>query len=39
MNFKNMPELELPYGYHTVISMIFLLCGTLYWRFKRAKWL
>ena len=39
MNFKNMPELELPYGYHTVLGVIFLLCGTLYWRFRRAKWL
>ena len=39
MNFKNMPELELQYGYHTVIVVIFALCATLFWRFKRAKWL
>ena len=39
MNFKNMPELELQYGYHAVLGVIFLLCVTLYWRFKRAKWL
>jgi len=39
MNFKNMPELELPYGYHTVIGVILLLCVTLYWRFRRANWL
>jgi magnesium transporter len=34
-----MPELELQYGYHAVLGVIFLLCVTLYWRFKRAKWL
>ncbi len=39
MNFKNMPELELQYGYHTVISVIFILCVTLYWRFRQANWL
>ncbi len=39
MNFKNMPELELQYGYHTVIGVILILCVTLYWRFRRAHWL
>ena len=39
MNFKNMPELELHYGYHTVIGVILLLCATLFWRFKKANWL
>ncbi len=39
MNFKNMPELEWQYGYHTVLSAILILCATLYWRFKRANWL
>ena len=39
MNFKHMPELDWPYGYYAVLGTIFTLCGTLFWRFKRAKWL
>ena len=39
MNFKNMPELELRFGYHTVIAAIFVLCGILYWRFRKNGWL
>jgi magnesium transporter len=39
MNFENMPELKTQYGYFVVILVILALCGTLYIRFKRAKWL
>ena len=39
MNFSNMPELTWTYGYPTVIGMCGLVCGFLYWRFKRARWL
>jgi len=38
-NFKNMPELEHPYGYPTVMVVIFGLCGLLFYRFRRAGWL
>ncbi|MBW8724129.1 MAG: magnesium/cobalt transporter CorA [Inquilinus limosus] len=39
MNFDNMPELRLPYGYFVVLGVIAGLCGFLYWRFKRWGWL
>jgi len=39
MNFKNMPELEMQFGYHTVMFAIFALCGILYWRFRKNGWL
>jgi magnesium transporter len=39
MNFKNMPELETPYGYPTVIAAIIVICGVLYWRFRKNGWL
>lgn len=39
MNFKWMPELELPYGYPTVMALMFGLCGYMYFRFRRAGWL
>src|SRR3954470_2312619 len=39
MNFKNMPELEHPYGYPTVMVVIITLCGYLFFRFRRAGWL
>lgn len=39
MNFDNMPELRLPYGYYMVLGGIIGLCGFLYWRFKRWGWL
>ena len=39
MNFKNMPELETPYGYPTVIAAIIIICGILYWRFRKNGWL
>ncbi|CEJ14117.1 Magnesium transport protein CorA [bacterium YEK0313] len=39
MNFKHMPELQWEYGYFTVLGVIVLACGTLFWRFRRAGWL
>jgi magnesium transporter len=39
MNFKNMPELQWEYGYYTLLSVMLIACGALYWRFHRAGWL
>lgn len=39
MNFENMPELKSRYGYFIVLGVIAVLCGILFIRFKRAKWL
>lgn len=39
MNFKNMPELEQPYGYPAVMTAMLGLCGYLFYRFRRAGWL
>ncbi len=39
LNFEVMPELRWKYGYFVVIGVIAVLCGVLYVRFKRAKWL
>lgn len=39
MNFDNMPELHLTYGYYTVLSVVVVLCSILYWRFKKSGWL
>ena len=39
MNFKWMPELELPYGYPTVMAFMIGLCCFMFYRFRRAGWL
>ncbi len=39
MNFEFMPELHWHWGYPTVMSVTVLLCGVLYYRFKRSGWL
>jgi magnesium transporter len=39
MNFANMPELHWKFGYPLVLLTIVLLCGVLYWRFRRSGWL
>jgi magnesium transporter len=39
MNFANMPELHWRFGYPLVLLTIVLLCGVLYWRFRRSGWL
>jgi magnesium transporter len=39
MNFEFMPELQWRWGYPAVMSVTVLLCGILYYRFKRSGWL
>jgi magnesium transporter len=39
MNFQFMPELHWRFGYPLVMGGLVLMCGVLYWRFKRAGWL
>jgi magnesium transporter len=39
MNFKFMPELDWSFGYPAVMIFMAGLCGSLYYRFKRASWL
>jgi magnesium transporter len=39
MNFEHMPELGWRYGYPAVLLLIFVVCLSLYWRFRRAGWL
>lgn len=39
MNFKAMSELDLPWAYHAIIGITAVVCGTLYWVLRRAKWL
>jgi magnesium transporter len=39
MNFEVMPELQSRYGYPLVLTVIAVVCGWLYWRFRRNRWL
>lgn len=39
MNFENMPELHVKYGYFIVLAVIVVICLWLYDRFKRTGWL
>ncbi len=39
MNFDVMPELRWRYGYPGALTVIALICGILYRRFKKAGWL
>jgi magnesium transporter len=39
MNFEYMPELKLRYGYLGVLIGTAVICGILYWRLKKAKYL
>ena len=39
MNFIDMPELHWAFGYPVVMVLIIGLCGFLYWRFKKVRWL
>ncbi len=38
MNFKNMPELETPFGYPAVLGFMAAACGALYFFFRRRGW-
>jgi magnesium transporter len=39
MNFEHMPELKWGVGYPGVLLLMLIICGFLYFRFKRAGWL
>ena len=39
MNFQHMPELKWQYGYPLALKVIAGMCGVLFWRFRRARWL
>ena len=39
MNFAYLPELNWRYGYFAVLGAIAVICGLLFWRFKRIGWL
>ncbi len=39
MNFEHIPGLASPYGFDVALGVMIVLCGGLYWRFKRAGWL
>ena len=39
INFKNIPELELTYGYPIILGVIATTCSFLFWRFRRSGWL
>ncbi|MBM4208495.1 MAG: hypothetical protein FJ190_10965 [Gammaproteobacteria bacterium] len=39
MNFDIMPELRMRYGYPAALSLIAVICGLLYRRFKKVGWL
>ncbi len=39
MNFNDMPELKMAYGYPAVLVAIAVVCSFLYWRFRKNGWL
>ena len=39
MNFDNMPELSWRYGYYAVLGATGVICGYLYYRFRKSGWL
>lgn len=39
MNFENMPETRMEYGYFVVLAVMAVACATLYVLFKRNRWL
>ncbi|MFO1144337.1 MAG: magnesium and cobalt transport protein CorA [Amaricoccus sp.] len=39
MNFRDMPELNSPLGYPTVMLGMLVICAILYWRFRKNGWL
>ncbi|MGB6008876.1 magnesium and cobalt transport protein CorA [Castellaniella sp.] len=39
MNFHDMPELGWTYGYPAMLAGTAAVCGALYWKFRRIKWL
>jgi magnesium transporter len=39
MNFEHMPELKWQFGYPLALSLMCSVCGYLYYRFRKARWL
>jgi magnesium transporter len=39
MNFEVMPELKWRWGYPMALAVIAGVCGLMYWRFRKARWL
>lgn len=39
MNFEHMPELGWKYGYAAALGTVAVVCGLLYYRFKKSGWL
>ena len=39
MNFDNMPELHWRYGYFILLGVTSVICGLVYWRLKKARYL
>jgi magnesium transporter len=39
MNFENMPELRMAFGYQSVLFIIAIICLFLHWRFRKNGWL
>ncbi|MET0940267.1 MAG: magnesium and cobalt transport protein CorA [Mesorhizobium sp.] len=39
MNFENMPELRMAFGYQMVLFIIVIICLFLHWRFRKNGWL
>jgi magnesium transporter len=39
MNFEHMLELKWQFGYPMAVSIVFLTCGYLYYRFRKSGWL
>ncbi|GAB3440025.1 magnesium/cobalt transporter CorA [Massilia solisilvae] len=39
MNFEFMPELHWHYGYPVAVAIMVVVCGYLYYRFKKSGWL
>lgn len=39
MNFKYMPELEWKFGYPIILSVIGVLSGFLFYKFRKSNWL
>jgi magnesium transporter len=39
MNFQDIPELKMQFGYETVLLVIVVTCSVLYWRFRKNGWL
>jgi magnesium transporter len=39
MNFRYMPELDLPYAYPVLLVIMLIIASSLWFYYKRKKWL